>query len=599
MKRIFILLLFISLSFLVPKNAFAQDTGWTIDNFHSDIILLPDGKVKIIETLNVNFNSLSKHGLYREIPYIYVDGSNQKIYTQLNDISVKRDGKETRFTLTNDQNYKQIKIGDANVTISGKQIYKIEYQVSGVIKAYGGFDEFYWNVVSDKWPVPVIKASATFTLPKEEAVQVACYLGSSGSKETCTSEKVDEFTTKFSSNRVLTVGEDMTLAVGFTKGIVPVLEVKAPKTALEKLFDPVSLIINSLVFVCVLLVGLFLVFRLWFSKGRDFWTRSRFPGDPSSKQEIMPIGAHETVVVEYGPPEKFKPAELGVLMSESAKPLDITATIIDLANRGYLTISEESKKGIFGSIDYTLTKKQSPDSKLLVYEGVLLDKLFKDSDTISLASFKNKFYKDMQVILEAISKEVEERKFFVDSPSTVRTKYLVLAFCLFAVSFSISFLPFGVLTLGTTSFFLASVTGPLGVVGLALLIVSYFMPRRTALGRTLYLRTKGYKLFINTAEKYRQQFFEKKNLFNEVLPYAIAFGIVGKFAKDFEKMGIQTEQPSWYTGNSAFNTAVFASSMASFSNSFTSTAASSPSSSGSGGGGSSGGGFGGGGGGSW
>lgn len=599
MKRIFILLLFINPFFLVPKNAFAQDTGWTIDNFHSDIELQLNGKVKVVETIDVDFKNLNKHGIYREIPYIYSGENGQKIYTEIDSVSVKRNGTKSKFSLINDGYYKQIRIGDSGTSLSGGQTYQIEYIVSGVIKSFADYDELYWNSVGDKWPVPITKSSTTFILPKEGIIQIACYLGSSGSQETCLAEKLDDFTAKFTSTRILGINEGQTIAVGFTKGIVPILEIEAPKSALDKLFDPLSLLINVVSFFVILIGGLFLVFRLWYENGRDFWTKSRFPGDPSAKQEIMPVGAHETVVVEYGPPEKFKPAELGVLLSESAKPLDITATIVDLANRGYLTISEESKKGIFGSTDYTLTKKQPSDSKLLSYEEILLNKLFKDRDSVSLDSLKNKFYKDMRVILEAISKEVEEKKFFVDSPSTVRTKYLVLAFCLFVVFFSIAFLPIGVLTLGTTSFFLASVTWPLGVIGLALLIVSYFMPRRTALGRTLYLRTRGYKLFINTAEKYRQQFFEKKNLFNEVLPYAIAFGIVGKFAKDFEKMGIQTEQPNWYTGNSAFNTAVFASSMASFSNSFTSTAASAPSGSGSGGGGFSGGGSGGGGGGSW
>ena len=77
------------------------------------------------------------------------------------------------------------------------------------------------------------------------------------------------------------------------------------------------------------------------------------------------------------------------------------------------------------------------------------------------------------------------------------------------------------------------------------------------------------------------------------------FGMTAKLAKAFEKMGLEPQQPSWYTGAGAFNAYVFGQSMSGFSNSFSKAIASTPSSSGSGGGGSSGGGFGGGGGGSW
>jgi len=136
--------------------------------------------------------------------------------------------------------------------------------------------------------------------------------------------------------------------------------------------------------------------------------------------------------------------------------------------------------------------------------------------------------------------------------------------------------------------------------GLVLLVMSRFMPRRTAYGRELYRRVKGYNLFISTAEKYRQRFFEKKNMFNEVLPYAITFGLTEKFAKQMHDIGLEPSTSGWYVGTNNFNTASFASNINSFSSSMSNAMASTPSSSGGfSGGGSSGGGFGGGGGGSW
>jgi uncharacterized membrane protein len=115
----------------------------------------------------------------------------------------------------------------------------------------------------------------------------------------------------------------------------------------------------------------------------------------------------------------------------------------------------------------------------------------------------------------------------------------------------------------------------------------------------LYRRIKGYRLFIDKAEKHRQKFFERKNLFNEALPFAIVFGLTGKFATAMKEIGVTTAQTGWYSGTHHFNSHNFSSSMNDFSQSLSSAMASTTSSSGGFSGGSSGGGFGGGGGGSW
>jgi uncharacterized membrane protein len=107
---------------------------------------------------------------------------------------------------------------------------------------------------------------------------------------------------------------------------------------------------------------------------------------------------------------------------------------------------------------------------------------------------------------------------------------------------------------------------------------------------------------MTTAEKYRQQFAAKAQIFTQLLPYAIVFGCVSLWAKAFE--GIDTSQAnSWYTGAVPFQAALLASNLESMNSNISSALVYSPStsggSSGFGGGGFSGGGGGGGGGGSW
>jgi uncharacterized membrane protein len=130
------------------------------------------------------------------------------------------------------------------------------------------------------------------------------------------------------------------------------------------------------------------------------------------------------------------------------------------------------------------------------------------------------------------------------------------------------------------------------------------MPRKTREGAELLRRTLGFRHYMEIAEKERQRFAERENMFSEYLPYAIVFGCVEKWARAFSDIDAAAATSSWYTGSSlgAFSASDLSSNLSSFSNQVSSTIASTPGGSGGSGfsgGGGSGGGGGGGGGGSW
>ncbi len=127
-----------------------------------------------------------------------------------------------------------------------------------------------------------------------------------------------------------------------------------------------------------------------------------------------------------------------------------------------------------------------------------------------------------------------------------------------------------------------------------------FEPRLSQEGYLLKEDWLGFKLYLETAEKYRLQNLTP-DLFEKYLPYAMIFGIEKKWAKSFETITMQP--PTWYgvgaVGATAGVSTVASFSPVTFSSSFSSsfTSAFSSSGGGSGGGGGSAGGGGGGGGG--
>ena len=122
------------------------------------------------------------------------------------------------------------------------------------------------------------------------------------------------------------------------------------------------------------------------------------------------------------------------------------------------------------------------------------------------------------------------------------------------------------------------------------------MSRVSKKGAETIWKIKGFQLFMNTAERYRAAFNEKENIFEKLLPYAIAFGLTKKWIEATKKIYgteyINSYHPVWYAGTlGSFDVGSLSSAITSVAN-----AVQSSSSSGSGG---SGGGGGGGGGGGW
>jgi uncharacterized membrane protein len=207
---------------------------------------------------------------------------------------------------------------------------------------------------------------------------------------------------------------------------------------------------------------------------------------------------------------------------------------------------------------------------------------------VKLSSLKNDFYKAVSDIKKKAENILEDKKLITASGMKFSTTFIAVGFLLFFFSF-----------------FAMSFSGYLGfsliVSGVLAIIFSFIMPKRTMAGANLNWEIKGFKLFMETVDKDRAKFYEKENIFEKFLPYAIIFGITEIWIKKMKEIYGEDYyahySPAWYAGNVAsFDVDSFSSAIDSLSSSIASNT-SSPS--GSGGGGGAGGGGGGGGGGGW
>lgn len=308
----------------------------------------------------------------------------------------------------------------------------------------------------------------------------------------------------------------------------------------------------------------------------------------------VPLFGDDTTPVEFAPPEKIRPGQVGVLVDEKVHPVDVTATIIDLAVRGYLRI-EEIPGG--RKPDYRIAPLDKPVGDLEKYEQVALDNLFGGGGgPVDLSDLKTKFAPKFKLIVEAMYDDAIERGWFATRPDKVRRIWLGLGIAALVVSLLVL-----VAAIVTTQLALLAV--PLVVGSLLMVIGSKWMPRRTSAGTGMLRRTRGFEIFIQDSEAPRARWAEQKNIFSEYLPYAIVFGCADRWARTFDDLGDEAVSGAggWYVGAAPFRPVYFAGAMTDFASSAGSTLSAPPpsSSGGSGGGGFSGGGGGGGGGGSW
>ncbi|MGH7559720.1 MAG: DUF2207 domain-containing protein [Gemmatimonadales bacterium] len=559
---------------LATAAPLAGQRSLAIERFESAIRVEPSGIIDVTETITARFTG-QWNGIYRAIPVEYrtPQGFNWTLGLDLTS-ATDENGRELRTDSSREGHYEKFRIWVPGALDATRTIV-LRYRASNGLRFFEDHDELYWNVTGDEWEVPIEAASATIELPSAASgVRAIAYNGPYGSTARDATVEVEGTTIRVTMPKRLEFREGLTAVVGWDKGLVA--EPTSTQRAAGFLRSNWPLVIPIPVF--------FLAWTLWRRRGRDPRRRP--------------------VAVRYEPPESLTPAEAGTLMDHSADMRDITATMVDLAVRGFIRIEETEEKKLFGLIsdrDYRVRRVQPPAEwdRLAPHERKLLEGIFEENPTsVELSELEDEFYTHLDGIRDGIFDRLTGKGLYHARPDKVRERWMIAGVALgiliaagggalFAARFSLTPVPFvvaGILT------------------AVILLAFGSQMPARSERGTRTLEHVLGFEEFLRRVEsEHFAHVVKTPELFDKYLPFAMAFGVEKKWARAFAD--IYTQSPAWYAGTgpvTSFNPGHFSSRLADFSSRAGSTLASSPrSSSGSGfsGGGSSGGGGGGGGGG--
>lgn len=604
---------FILISFF-PSNSYAL-TDYVIDSYDININVNENNTFDITETITANFY-VRKHGIIRTIPLENtierLDGSRSTNRVKITNLQVNN-----KYSKSNSNGDLSIKIGDQDTYVTGLQKYVIKYTYDIGSDPVKDADEFYYNLIGTEWDTSISNVSFSITMPKEfDASSLGFSSGRYG----------------YTDNESVSYSVDGNTISGIYTDTLP-----AGNGLTVRLTLPDNYFVGArnnntdyYIIIGISLVIVFIAFILWLLFGKD-----------------KPV----IETVEFYPPEGYNSAELAFLYKGETDDKAIVSLLIYLASKGYLSIKETENKALFASTkDFTIYKLKEYDGTNEI-EKLFFDGLFRTRSSVTSSDLTNRFYITVNRIKKLLNKKENKTKIF-DKKSlqlrgfiipmmliifiliTVKPFYdagmlseLPVALIFPGVGFSLMlsiltssspksakiFIIFwGLLFGGIPLFmilpiiFLTSISAITYFIGILCIIVLYvfrkIILKRTPFGLEILGKIKGFKRFLETAEKDQLEAMVEKEpeYFYNILPYTYALDVSDKWVEQFENIAV--EPPSWYYSNTAFSVHSFGTFMNSTMTSVNTSMTSRPSSSGSGGssgGGFSGGGSGGGGGSSW
>jgi len=548
---------------LLPQTAAAK--SWHFQNFDSQITINKDSTFEIKENITAQFNGQFSW-FKRDIPYQRMDYISDIVVTDLDS------GKQ----LSSSQAEIDTDSGGAVITIRQPikdqlKNWQIKYLVHGGIGYFSDYDELYFNTVPSERDVRIDQANVTIALPSNVSKDQWKDRILTEGKVDSGFEVQNDKTVKFWA-KDLPAQTNFTIVLGWPKEIV---DYQRNRT---KTFQVIGIILPILTLIIAIVI--------WFYRLKDASGRG-------------------TIAPEFVPPTDDPPILIEALSKESITANSLTASLINLARKGYIKIIQKQTKGFLGTKTDFKFEKLKDFNGLGPIEKKFATQIFGSKDSVKASDLKDSFYTDFKKIKEDAFKETVNRKWFTRNPESTKIWYICCGMAVMFLLFFIGIMIAGLYKGGGWIAFGGIMSG------IILMILASTGAKKTKEGKIAQEKWQGFKMFLSQTERFKAADLGGKNeklkelgtnVFEQYLAYALVMGVAQNWTNRFKDLELQ--QPDWYQGNvgTGYTALVMHNSMTSLNTSASTTMLHSPGGgsgygggSGFGGGGSAGGGGGGGG----
>lgn len=537
-----------------------------------------------------------RHGITRFLPTSY---NNEFAHQKIVSYKIKKvllDGKPVPYQLAQKPNGILLYIGDKNTLLpAGSYHYHIQYQASNVI-AFGKVrDTLRWNVVGSQWRFPIL--STNFDIDFANKVDPDTFLTQMYSG---TPNSMQEITDLNAVPNYFPPGNTELIILSFPKNAV------SPQSFTSKILWSFSN--NKIYWIAILLLFLLSFAVLYYL----YKNRQKL----AARSAVYPL---------YTAPEGFSPAACAYILNQKFNNKMFTAAILNMANKGYITIDKED--------DFILIESKENAEKLTPPEQQLVKILFDSSSRIKLGEYNSDVAKAKSIFASALKGRFTKtyitstlsRFMLLLLPAVIFSVIAIVSAFAHADSQQIVGLIASCVVIGFISLFnvvlrllgytsLAfvknavrgtkkkklNISALLGLgmallVMLSMIVVICFMLnfanlilfavllyivwlytqfydkcyyQFTPAGQAAQLQILGLKMYLTHAEKLRLERTEAptktEQLYSELLPYAFALGVTQNWANQFDGMiDLANYSPNWYEGTGSFDALAMGSSMTS------------------------------------
>jgi uncharacterized membrane protein len=493
----------IILSFFYSK-LFTQD--FTIDSIISEMMVLKQGDVKVVENIYVNFTK-SKHGIYRTLPFIYShDGKRYK--TDIKDIFVD----DNKYVTTKTDGSVKIRIGDADVFVSDHQKYTLRYTVQGPFIDSKDFQEFYWNMVGTDWPTSIGYAKCKITFEEDfTASDMDIYTGSYKTRNKAAFISKENNVVEAYTSKSLEPNEGFTIAIKLPAGYVNennVMKVQIPKPKPAPIPLPRQLPWAGFVLLPVVFLY-YLRFKL------------------KSQEEKY----NEKIIPKPYPPLDLTPAEVGTFYDNIVHDRDVISLIPYWGEQGFLRLEFDR------SIEETyIFKIKELEGERPPYEYRLFNAIFSYGNSVPLSTIKNTFHNEHSTVKSMIKNELKGLAMYDENYSYWFKSWRMILISLIFIPIMILSFSKGYLLVGFLSI----------IALVATIILTTLAYKLTPKGQRVNQDLKGFYTFLKSKEEYNfsEILTHDNRYFEKVFPYAVAFGLDKNFMRRISPY--QTSGPIWY-----------------------------------------------------
>jgi len=469
-----------------------QAWGATADTLTITGELRRDGVLKVTETFELASGS-GVDQLTQQIP-VYQDRGGMRYTYTLGEVTATADGTAVAATVT-----QRAADNLVAVAVGGASQVTVTYTVTGAtINIVDDKVDFVWPLVSGL-NIDVTKITGAVKMPPG-AVNYDCSVGDPGALVTCSTYGAGTHgdTSLNFTNNGLKAGQLVQADVIFPAGLITVTEDMAPVWSLGRALTPGW---SQLIVVAgVLLVGGLILYGAW--------RRVRTAGYNGLPQTVAKFNDEGHFVTE----PVARPGLIGTLVDSRVDPADILATILDLAQRGHLRITELPTER-YGTSDWTFTRL-TVDDELRPYELQLLDAL--TTSQVKVSALSGSVAPAIAEVQDSIYQEVLASGWFSRLPSQ-RSPLVKFGFVGIVLAVAVA-----VTLIAWTTYGLAGLA--LIAVAIVALAITYQVPAISAKGAAVYagLEELSNQLHLRTAEEIDpdHQYAE----ISRILPYAVVLG---------------------------------------------------------------------------